>query len=215
MRRWRAFALWAMVAAGCVSADSQRVREFTEDGVLLYQSGKYAEARDTFQAARAMKPNDPNLVFNLAQCSDRLGDYGKAEQQYRECVQLAPNHGEAMHALTVLLVNERRRDEAGQLVEDWVRRDPQSAAAYAEYSWLCRHDRDMPAALAAGQRAYELDPTNLRGLTELGQVFEEYRHPDRALDMYERSLQLQPDQPDLVRRVSMLKEQGAGRPHPE
>jgi tetratricopeptide (TPR) repeat protein len=215
MRRLGWLALLAAVGPGCVSTDDERLHEYTADGVLLYQNGVYDGARQTFEAALAMKPGDANLTFNLGRCYDRLGDGAKAEESYRQCLQRSADHADAMHSLTALLVRENRRAEADRLVDDWVRRSPNSAAAYAEFGWLCRRDRDLPQALAACQHAYELDSHNVRALSELAQCYEAMNRPDRALTLYERSLQYQPEQPEVVRRVSLLKEQGAGRPHPD
>jgi hypothetical protein len=52
-------------------------------------------------------------------------------------------------------------------------------------------------------------------LTELAQCYEAMNRSDRALVLYERSLQYRPEQPEVMRRVSLLKEQGAGRPRPD
>jgi Flp pilus assembly protein TadD len=215
MRRVLGLALLAALGGGCVTTDDEKLRAFADDGAFLYQRGAYAEARDTFRAALALQPDDPNLVYDLAQCCDRLGDDAQAEKFYRDCLQRSPGHAEAMHGLVALLARQRRRDEAGKLVDDRLRTAPTSAAAYAEYGWLCRFDRDLPQALSACQHAYELDPQNVRALTELAACYEALNRPDRAVDLYERSLQCQADQPDVARRVSMLKEQGAGRPRPD
>ena len=110
----------AVLAAGCAAPGgvTERVRDYNEDGVHLYQQGSYAGARDTFRAALALQPGDPNLLYNLAQCHDRLGQAAQAEQLYQDCLRSAPNHPECRHALTLLLVNSGRRGEAARMVDD-------------------------------------------------------------------------------------------------
>src|SRR5258708_4489416 len=147
MRRLGLVAVLASVAAGCVSTDQQRLRDYNDDGVFLFQRGAYSEARETFQAALALQPTDSNLLYNLGQCQDHLGQPEKAEQSYRECLRQSANQADALHALAALLVREQRRGEADQLIEDWVHREPKSAAAYAEYGWLCSQDKDYPKAV--------------------------------------------------------------------
>ena len=61
----------------------------------------------------------------------------------------------------------------------------------------------------------ELDPHDVHALNELGQLYEAINRQDRALDMYERSLEFQPHQADVGVRVSRLKAQGVGLPHPD
>jgi tetratricopeptide (TPR) repeat protein len=215
MRRLGWVAVLASVAAGCVSTDQDRLRDYNDDGVCLFQRGKYDDARESFQAALALKPSDANLLYNLGQCQDHLGQADAAEKTYRECLRQSPNHADGNHALAALLVRQQRRDDANQLVEGWLKREPQSPAAYAEYGWLCAQDKDYPKALSACQRAYELDSHDVHALNQLGQLFETLNRQDRALEMYERSLEYQPNQHDVGLCVSRLKAQGAGRPHPD
>jgi 2-aminoadipate transaminase len=54
-----------------------------------------------------------------------------------------------------------------------------------------------------------------RGLLEKAQLYETMKRPDRAVYLYEQALQYRPDQPDVVRRVSVLRAQGANRPKPD
>ena len=81
MRRRVWVAPLASVVAGCVSTDDQRLRDYDDDGVLLFKRGAYGDAREEFQAALTLKPADPNLLYNLGQCYDRLGQADKAEQR--------------------------------------------------------------------------------------------------------------------------------------
>ena len=120
-----------------------------------------------------------------------------------------------MHALTAFLVRQKRRGEADQLVVDWIRREPKSAAAYAEYGWLCARDKDYPKALAVCQHAYELDPHDVHALNELGRLYEVMNRKDRALAMYERSLEYQPNQQEVGVLVGRLKADGVREPHPD
>ena len=82
----------------------------------------------------------------------------------RNATSQSPSHADCIHALDALLVRQQRRSEAGQLVDDWLRREPRSASAYAEYGWVCACDKDYPRALSACQHAYELDPHDVHAL---------------------------------------------------
>src|SRR4051794_28654373 len=66
--------------AGCASMDEDRWRVFNDDGIALFAKGQYREALDSFDYARTLNVNDPVIVYNQAQCYDRLGDVKNAEQ---------------------------------------------------------------------------------------------------------------------------------------
>ncbi len=214
---WRAGWVFVLAAcgAGCAIPANERVRDYSEDGVQLYRQGDYTGARQSFEAALALAPADPGLLYNLGECYDRLGDGAKAERYYRECLQRSPNHAPCWHSLTVLLVRANRKPEAVELVQGWLRREPRLASAYAEDAWLCAQGGDLPRAQSRLQQALELDPHDVRALTELGRVYEAMHRPDRALVIYERALAVDPKQEEVSGRVDFLLAKGVKRPHPE
>ena len=205
----------ALAWTGCSTAQEERCRDYTEDGVQLYTEGDYPHARESFEAALALRPEDPALAYDLGACYDRLGDAAKAERAYRECLGRAPNHPPCRHAVVQLLVRQNRRPEAVQMVQDWLAQEPRLAAAYAEDGWLWHQIGDLPRAQARLQQALDLDPHDFRALTELARVYEAMQRPDRALALYERALEQAPRQPEVAARVNFLLAHGAGRPRPD
>jgi tetratricopeptide (TPR) repeat protein len=205
----------ALGLAGCESASQQRLRDYNEDGVSLFQRGNYAAARESFQAALALKPNDPALLYNAGECSDRLGDAAAAERYYSQCLQNAPNQADCRHALASLLVRVGRTADASHMIEDWLAREPRLAAAYAEDGWLLHLAGDLPRAQARLQQALQLDPHEPRALIELALVYEAMQRPERAVVLYERVLERNPRQVEVVKRLNGLRAQGAGQPQPD
>jgi Flp pilus assembly protein TadD len=65
------------------------------------------------------------------------------------------------------------------------------------------------------QQAMLLSPRDSRTMIELGRLYEKLGRPDRAVALYERALDIDPNQPDVVRQVSKLRAEGATRPHPD
>jgi Tfp pilus assembly protein PilF len=222
-RWWEVFMRWwgwcvllmLLNVAGCLAPSQEKVRAFSVDGVHLYKTGAYSDAKESFEAALALKPGDEHLMYNVGQCCDRLGQNARAERIYSDCLQRAPNHAECRHALGALLVREGRWQEATSLVRDWVTRDPKSATAAAEDAWLWRQYGDLPKARTRVEEALALDPHDNRALLEKAQIYETMQRPDRAVYLYEQALQYKPDQPDVLKRVSLLRSQGAERPRPD
>ena len=114
MRRVALFVLPAILAAACAPTGQERLRDYNDDGVRLFQRGAYGNARDSFQAALALRPADPDLAYDVGQCYDRLGQPDQAQKFYEQCLAAAPGHVECRHALTVLLWNNGHQDEASR-----------------------------------------------------------------------------------------------------
>ncbi|MFO0968055.1 MAG: tetratricopeptide repeat protein [Gemmataceae bacterium] len=200
---------------GCPSAINHRVKEINDDGVFLFSKGDYRHARESFELALTLTPQDAGLVYNLAQCSDRLGDNVRAEQYYTQCLELDPRHGQARHAYAALLYRLGRSAEANRMIDDWLAKEPTLADAHAIQGWRLRQQRAYPEALERLQHALSIDPGNRLALTQLGVLYEETNMPERALVLYERVLSRHPDESDLTARVRELKTHGVKTPQPD
>jgi tetratricopeptide (TPR) repeat protein len=207
---------WILVALpGCTTNNQERLQLLNEDGVHLFQQGDYRSARQSFEAALRVKPNDGHLLFNIGQCYDRLGSTQKAESYYQQCLEVSPNHAPCRRALAVLWLKDGKRKEVEQFTEDWLAREPKLADAYVEDGWRLRMDHDLFKAQARFQQALDIDAHNARGLYEMGVLFELLSEPGRALALYERSLQIDPQQPETSNRVNTLRAKGVTRPLPD
>jgi tetratricopeptide (TPR) repeat protein len=214
---WRSATMLVLVLgmSGCMSEKQERVRTYNEDGLDLFQKGEYQQARDAFQAAATLTPEDSALYYNLGQCHERMGDPANAERYYNECLGRDLNNAECRHALAMLMLRQNRRDEAARMVQQWLAREPNRAAAYAEDGWLMFQSGDLPGAQARLQQALEFDPHDVRTLTELARVYEALNRPDRAIALYERVLEQNPKQFEVAKRIKALKSQGTDQPHPD
>jgi len=215
MERGALILILACGLAGCAGPAQERINDYNQDGVHLFRTGDYRAALESFQAAQKLAPEDPALFYNVGQCYDHLGNPALAERNYTECVQRAANHAECRHALVSLLVRTGRRDEAERMVQAWLGREPQKAAAYAEDGWLALQAGDLPRAHARLQQALDLDPHEPRVLIELARIYETTQRPDRAVALYERVLERDPSNPEVIKRLNLLRSQGAGRPQPD
>jgi Tfp pilus assembly protein PilF len=203
------------VLVGCAQTAQDRVREYNEDGVMLFKKGDYAHARETFQAALALKPTDSNLLFNIGQCYDRLQQPDQAEKAYLECIRSEPNHAECRHELAALLWKQDRKAESAKMVESWLAKEPKLASAFALHGWLFVQQGDLGKAKSRLFDALALDGSDWRALVALAQVFEAENRLDRALVLYQRALEINPDQAEVAHRVASLKSQGIGPPRPD
>jgi tetratricopeptide (TPR) repeat protein len=202
-------------AGGCAQDSAERLKAYNEDGLALYSQGHFNDARESFEAALALKKDDPALLYNIGQCYDHEGNAAQAEKYYHDCLTRDPDHVASHYALTKLMVKNQRMPDAVSHVQNWLTSSPKIAAAHAEDGWLWHEQGDLPKAQARLEQALLLDPHEWRALTELGLVYEGLQRPDRALVLYERSLAENPSQPDVKGRVTKLKAEGAGPPKPE
>ena len=205
----------AVFLSGCETTEQERLRQFNDDGVLRFRQGDFKGAHESFTEALALKPEDPNILYNLGQCCERQGDWKQTEKFYRDALAKSENHEESRHALEVLLYRTGRKADADRMIQDWLARQPTLAGPYAEDGWRLRQENALPQAQARLQQALAIDPHHVRALTELAILYEQLNMPERALVTYERALAQNPQQIDIVEHVNQLRLRNVHRPLPD
>ncbi len=207
--------VFAIALAGCTSVPQEKLRDYSEEGMILYGQNDFRHAGECFQAALALKPNDAVLLYNVGHCYDRIDRTDLAEKYYVACLTQDPNFADCRHAYLALLIRTGRKDQANQSVQAWLASAPQLAAAYGEEGWLMLQEGNLPAAQARLQQALDFNPKDVNSLINLGQVYESLQRPDRALELYERALELSPNQLEVSRRIQILRNKGIAPPKPD
>jgi tetratricopeptide (TPR) repeat protein len=187
---------------------------FNDEGVVLFAKGDYGNALDSFDYALTMRPQDPVLLYNAAQCYDRLGNVKKAEELYAYVLQRDAKHGDSRMALVSLKYRTNRAAEANQQIAEWLKNEPLVADAHVADAWRLRQEKAYPQAQARLQTALSLEQQNRRGLTELAILHELQGQPDRALALYEQILLNDPGQIEIRGRSESLKAKGVRAPMP-
>lgn len=107
---------WLLVCAGSVLAQERDVRavsaarQLGQDGVALYESGKYAQALDKLERAYAVV-KVPTLGLWSARALDKLGKLVEASERYRE-VTLAKLESDASQVLRDAQTDAQREYES-------------------------------------------------------------------------------------------------------
>src|SRR5207302_6644002 len=95
--------------------------------------------------------------FNLGNALARSGDLQGAEQAYRRALAIAPDFGDALGELGLLLQTRGRGDEALACFRRRVMVAPQSAVAHADLALALHRDGAFDTATQAYAAALRLD----------------------------------------------------------
>ena len=92
------------------------------------------------------------------------------------------------------------KDEFSKSLE----KKPDSAAAAYDLGYADSQMGDNAGAIAAYEKAHQLDPKNTQAVLNLGKLYREQEKYDRAIAIYEESLKANPYDVNLLNNVSVL-----------
>ncbi|MBY0552325.1 MAG: tetratricopeptide repeat protein [Candidatus Obscuribacterales bacterium] len=99
-------------------------------GQVKHHFGKEAEAAKYYEEALAKNRHDPLLTFKLAEARRVSGEAKKAEEFYRETLELQPDFDDARIGLAkCLLRRDKASVEARTLIEEVLKNNPQNKDA--------------------------------------------------------------------------------------
>ncbi len=194
---------------GCkMSAQGRNV-----DGVRDFQAGQYHSAIQRFQRSLTIDPNNADAYYNLAATYYALGKLNndtalmqQAEGLYHQCLDLNPDHVACYRGLASLLVDTGRQESAFTLVKRWAERSYYSAEPRIELARLYDEFQDYDTATQHLTDALQIDATNVRAWTAMGQLREKQGQLAQALANYQQAQRLNQHQPGLSTRIASLQQ---------
>lgn len=105
--------------------------------VAYEQNNQVANAEKTFKKMIDIDPNDAETHFHLATLYDRSGRFVNAESELRTAIHLKPDYHMALNYLGYSFADRNiHLDEAEQLVNDAIARDPDNPAYLDSMGWV-------------------------------------------------------------------------------
>ena len=167
-RHREAEAMWRRAAA----LDPENSLCRLQLAVLCHQTGNSGEALRYYEEVAKLDPTDGLVQLNLGRVCAKLRQFERAEQAFKEVLKLAPSQAEGYSGLADLyLQSNRNLAQARLLAEQAVKLTP-DAQNFGLLGQACIMNGDRPAAVAAMNKALELEPGNPHYLQMLQRLLE-------------------------------------------
>jgi Tfp pilus assembly protein PilF len=150
----------------------------------------------------APEDRDANILFGkICQSQDRRAE---AITAYRTALRKDPDSpmeppSEEAHVLLIeTYVADKKPGAALALVQNWQRQDPDNVLPVFYEAWLHQNfTKNMARAVSAYERVIEIDPTNLKALSALAEIYVEKKDEKKALETFVRLEALAPADANL------------------
>jgi len=185
-----------------------------------FRQGKFDLAEQYCKAAVELAPSNPHGRSNLGIIYDAQNRPYDAIAAYKASLELDTRQPKLLLNMGSTYMQLRRLNDALNAFQMAAREDPSCAEAYVQIGACQYHLKNWEESAAAYQRAVKIDPNCAQGFRGLGVVYmtryimekagEEMRN--KALDAWHRSLELDSNQPDLLRLVKKYRPEITGPP---
>lgn len=182
-------------------------RAYIARGTAQLQQRDFAAARQDFEAARQIAPNDPNVYNNLALVSVGENKREDAMAAFENALRVDATNFVALSGIITQYAQTKEFDKAQSRVD-------QALSAYPNVSWLhylkgqiYAFQGNGSAAEGEYRRSLEIDPNYLPAYSSLAALFINSNQQDRAIAEYKKILEIRPDNATVYTLIGMLEDQ--------
>ena len=151
----------------------ENVQVLTELAVTLEHAGKIPEAKQVYEAAIKLDPNNGVALNNLAfLLAEHNGDLDEALSKAQRAKQLMPNTAEVSDTLGEIFLRKNMSDNAIGIFEDLVAKTPKQSTYRYHLALALKQKGDKPRAVRELNEALKYNP----GKEERAKIQEELSH---------------------------------------
>ena len=176
-------------------------------GTALIAAGDVEGAIRAFRQAIAAEPQNPAGHNKLAVALQRAGRTAEAVTEFRQALRLADNRfqQEAAHlGLGALLAEQGQLREADAVLGQGIAAVPDSFILHSTRAGVLKQMGNEAGALQALERAAAISPGDLKTLNTLGALYAKRGREDDARRIWQQSLSLDPNQPQIREFLAMI-----------
>lgn len=173
-------------------------------------TGRAAQAIDSYRKAAALDPGLVDARNNLADVLHKMLRFEDAEREYRACIAMAPDYLLARCNLGSVLIDLGRFSEAATLIRGVIGLAPANAQAHTLLGAALGHQGRMLEAVACHRVAVKLSPHDAKPAQNLASALIDSGSLSEGLRWLARALELNPQlaSSHLLRGYALL---GQGR----
>lgn len=130
-----------------------------DDGLKLYNSGKYMEAINVWEEELKQSPDNASTYNNIGLAYKKLNIADTAIRYSRKAIEVDPNYGHAYYSLGIALFDTRDFKSALAAFQKSIEKNYKPADSYDYLAMIYRETDDCEKALEVVKKAIEIEPS--------------------------------------------------------
>ena len=184
-----------------------REKTYLTRGTAQLQLKNVAAARQDFEAARQVVPNDPLVYNSLALASLTEDKTQDAISSFENALHVDATNFDALNGLINLHARNQELDKAHARIDQALSAYPNVASLHYLKAQVYGYQRNIPSVEAELNRALELDPNYLNAYSALAALYINTKQEDRAIAEYQKIIAKRPENAAPYTLIGMLEYQ--------
>jgi len=184
-----------------------REKTYLTRGTAQLQLKDPTAARQDFEVARQIGPNDPVVYNSLAMVSLTENKPEDAISAFENALKVDATNFDALNGLINLYAKNQEIDKAHARVDQALSAYPNVAALHYLKAQVYGYQRNAQSLEAELRRAIELDPNYLAAYSGLAALYINIKQEDRAIAEYQKIISLRPENAAPYTLIGMLEYQ--------
>lgn len=196
----------AMIERDSTSSDAKFA--MTEMAKMRFAQKDYPAAMTLLQRRIALDPNSDEAYYYLGLSYKELKQYPEAVAALRQAVTLAPGKADRQFWLGLVLGQVDSLAGSREALMRSVAIDSTSktaAIAFQQLGYRALLDKDYPPAIDFLERSVAINAEDIQSLIWLGQAYQNSGNRSKAIEIYNRVLAKDPNQPDAQKGKKSLE----------
>lgn len=170
----------------------QRPKSIAALARAYYNTGQKERARETLKGLEG-HPAGPEGIFLGAQVASQENDLDTAQRMFASIWPTYPDTEKLGYNLALVQYRANRIDESQMTLRKLVGAGHETSDIYNLLGWCLYKQGNFKEAVAAMDKAIEIDPTRESNYLDVGMILIEIRRPTGALVAAQRAVEVAPD----------------------
>ena len=166
----------------------EQARQLFVEGIQSFEAGRYADARQKFEASLALVPSRASTLTNLALTQMRLGEPEAALGALDQVIALEPDNADAWFQRGVALGELARHEAALASYDKSLSIRPDQPAVWFRHGETLQRLERPERALASYDKVLALDPKHAQAWSQRGGILQDAKRLDEAAAAFEQAI---------------------------
>ena len=179
-------------------------------GAVRHELGHLDEAIEAYKKATSIKPDCPQVNYNMGNTLKQQGKLDQAIEAYKKATSIKPDYAKAYYNEGAAFQEQGKLDQAIEAYKKATSVKPDYADVYNNIGTALQEQGQLEEAINTYEKSLAIRPNYAEAYNNMGTALQEQGKLEEAINAYEKSICAQPNYADVMENCLSLEIQLMG-----